>query len=358
MKNKAVLFIFKIIHFFSYIYGMIVVRVFYSGRTIDACSYMQDPLERVPQDCARYLSRNIKINSRYSAGRQICFATDEQKVKIVILYRRRCLLKNMSCIASSGVDVYEQHNNCDKWCKCVAPDSLSQMIVSEWLTFDRGMKNIILYLPPYAQISKILLVGKDKSKYFKCQGHKKMISVYGSSISQGCSASRPGLSYTNLLSRYFNVNINNCAFSEGARGEEYVIDHVLLRRKCEVIIVEYDHNSSLEEFTERHLHVYQCIRKHTDVPVIFLSRISGGISNSVDDNAKRIKTIRETLKYAEANNDKRVWFINGDEIAGDKKDLYLADDRHPNDSGMKLIADALSAILREKVFSLDDKENS
>ncbi|MBD5523914.1 MAG: hypothetical protein HDR04_05770 [Lachnospiraceae bacterium] len=348
----------KIVQLFNFFLGMVVVRIIYSKKAIDLCSYMSDSLERVPQSYIHCVSKNIRLNGRYPAGRRICFTTGAERVRIAVLYRRRCLLRNMSYIATSGVDVYERRNAHDKWCKCVAPDTPFQMLVSEWLSFDKGLKDIVMYLPPYAQISKIMLLDKDESVYFRGQVNKRLISVYGSSISQGCSASRPGLAYTNLLSRYFDADINNCAFSEGARGEKFVIDNVLLSKKSEVIIVEYDHNSSLEEFVERHLQVYRWIREYTDVPVIFLSRISGGLSNSGDENTKRITIIQKTLKYAEENNDKKVWFINGDEIVEDKRDLYLVDDRHPNDLGMKLIADTLSIILREKVFNLNDKGNA
>lgn len=352
MGKRIIFVFFKVGQLLAYIVGMIIVRIYYFNSAIDMCSYMSDPMVRVPQDYVRFVSPKVRVNGRYPAGRQICFATNTEKVKMVILYRKRCLLKNMSYIAASGVDVYEENNANEKWCKCVAPNSSFQMLVSEWLTFDKGLKNIILYLPPYAQISKIMLIDKDKSKYFKCQERKRLISIYGSSISQGCAASRPGLAYGNLLSRYLNASINNCSFSEGARGEQIVIDNILMKKKCDVVVVEYDHNSPVDEFIERHLRVYQYIREHTDVPIIFLSRISGGISNSTKENTKRIKNIENTLEYAKKNNDKKVWFINGDEIVGERKDLYLADDKHPNDLGMKLIADTISTILKEKVFDL------
>lgn len=357
MRNRAVSALLKTGQSFAYLVGRILVRVRYSDRAIDLCCHVREPLARVSKEYASCVSANVRANGRFSAGKKICFMTSAEKVRLIVLYRRRCLLKNMSYIACSGVDVYQKCNENEKWCRCVAPDSPFQMLVSEWLTFDKGMKNIVLYLPPYAQINKLMLEGAEDFKYTGEQGEKKLISVYGSSVSQGCSASRPGLSYASLLSRYFDADINNCAFSEGARGERFVIEKILLRKKSDVVIVEYDHNSPLEEFAHRHLCVYQYIREHTDVPIIFLSRISGGLSDSDDENSKRIRNIQNTLRYAEEKKDKKVWFINGDEIAGERKSLYLVDDRHPNDLGMKLIADAVSCVLREKVFNGNDEGN-
>lgn len=354
MRHSVILAILKIGQAITYIVGMAIVRVGYLNKAIDIYSNMTDPFVRISKECVHGVSRNIRQNGKFSAGKQIRFTTYAEKVKVIVLYRRRCFLKNMSYIATSGIDIYQVYNGREKWCKCIAPDSPLQMLVTERLFLDKGMKDIILYLPPFAQISKIILADRDELKYFKYKSGKRSISIYGSSISQGCAASRPGLAYFNLLSRSFDADIYNCAFSEGARGERFVIDNILLKGKYDVVIVEYDHNSPTDEFMERHLGVYQSIRNHTDVPIIFLSRISGGISNTDEDNVKRISIIQNTLQYVKRRNDKRVWFINGDEIVGGRKDLYLVDDRHPNDLGMKLIADAVGAILREKVFDSDD----
>lgn len=340
--------------FISYLTGMIAL-FWNSDKFIDACQYLNHPLSRISGTDKRYVSKNIRVNGKYSAGEKIVIKTDAEKIKAVILYRRRSILKNMSYIASSGVDIYEDINNSgEKWCKCIAPDSAVQMMVQDRLDLEKGIKNLVLYLPPYAQIHRILLLFGGGTVYPLKGEKRKVITVYGSSISQGCAASRPGLAYTSLLSRYFDVWINNCAFSEGARGEAYVISNIVIKKECDVFIIEYDHNSPLDEFFQRHLDVYKCIREHSKAPIIFMSRISGGLSESFDEERERISIIKKTLAYAKENSDAQVWFIDGNKIAGKFRDLCLADDRHPNDMGMARIADSISIILREKV-RLHDK---
>ena len=48
---------------------------------------------------------------------------------------------------------------------------------------------------------------------------EKPIVFYGSSITHGASASRPGNIYENLLSRAFDFNYTNMGFAGGAQGE-------------------------------------------------------------------------------------------------------------------------------------------
>ncbi|MGO4276553.1 SGNH/GDSL hydrolase family protein, partial [Paenibacillus sp. TAF58] len=47
----------------------------------------------------------------------------------------------------------------------------------------------------------------------------KKIIVYGTSITQGGCASRPGMAYTNILSRRFNREFLNLGFSGNGKGE-------------------------------------------------------------------------------------------------------------------------------------------
>ena len=50
------------------------------------------------------------------------------------------------------------------------------------------------------------------------------VVVYGTSITQGANASRPGMAYTNILSRRLNVEFVNLGFSGSGRGEPEVAE--------------------------------------------------------------------------------------------------------------------------------------
>ena len=48
------------------------------------------------------------------------------------------------------------------------------------------------------------------------------IAVYGGSIDQGACASRPGMAYTNILSRWMNTEFVNWGFSGSGKAEAEV----------------------------------------------------------------------------------------------------------------------------------------
>lgn len=66
---------------------------------------------------------------------------------------------------------------------------------------------------------------------------------YGSSITQGGCASRPGADYVSVLSRILNVDVVNLGFSGSARGERTMAEY-LSALDCSVFVMDYDHNAT------------------------------------------------------------------------------------------------------------------
>lgn len=353
IKVMVIKYFIKFIQLVFYIFGIIGINI-YHIKKIDILSFLEEGVERVPFLLRIKMPKNVRKNSRFTAGKSITFFTDLNNLEIMVLYRRRVFLKNMTFAGTSGIDIYLNHKDNIVWKKCLSPSSITQMRLKDNLKLEEGIKKITIFLPPYAQIAKLILLNGNKSQIWKDYTYKKKFAVYGSSISQGCAASRPGLSYTNLLAQRLNMDVCNYGFSEGARGEEKVIEYIFSKKKYIWILIEYDHNSKLKEFLNRHISIYKKIRETTDVPIIFLSRISGGISNTKQENKKRVQVIEETMKYADRMGDRNVFFINGDNlIDNSKRKKYLEDDRHPNDLGMELIANKIEHIVRERIV-LDD----
>lgn len=340
----------KMVQFIFFVFGVIKASI-YGLKKVDLIKFLEDRGERIPFSVRILMPKHIRKNCKYGAGKSITFFTDLNNLEFMVVYKRRVILNNMSYVGTSGLDIYLKHNSDMLWQKCFSPTTKIQMELKDTLELKDGVKRITIFLPPYAQVAKLILLNSNKGHIWKDYTCKKAVAVYGSSISQGCAASRPGLSYTNLLAQKLDLEVSNYGFSEGARGEKRVIEYIISNKNYKWILIEYDHNSNLEEFSQRHIEIYKIIRNITDVPILFLSRISGGISNTEQDNDKRIKVIKETMKYVNKVGDKKVFFINGHNLISKNNDRknYLEDDRHPNDLGMKLIADAIENIVNERV---------
>lgn len=310
--------------------------------------------QRLPDQIANISSKGIRLNSKFSAGMKLSFQTDADDVCFKVLYKKRVLLKHMSIKASCGLDIYvkneeDTHTN---WVGCFEPYNNVSMYAEKRYKLGQGDKNIIVYLPPFAQIDKLVCeIGKNNIFKQIFNDEQKTAVVYGSSITHGCAASRPSLSYSNLISRKMNMKVINMGFSESAKGDLNIINYIS-NLHPQAFIVEYDHNATLEELRNTHFNVYSTLRNgNEDALIILLTRLSGGISISVEEEKERINIIKDTYKKAISSGDKNIYLILGNEILPLKKEDYFVDDRHPNDRGMECIADHICKLLNERGFN-------
>ena len=209
--------------------------------------------------------------------------------------------------------------------------------------------NITLCLPLYGGVREVLVGVQEGSSVtpppkYKHDGY---ICFYGSSVTHGGCATRPGTDYPNLLSFMLDSDIYNIGLTGSAKGgkdaEEY-----LSKLNPSIYFIDYDHNSpSPEHLEQTHYPLYKAIRNaHPDTPIVFASRV--GADYYLEDYKQRIDVIKATVEKAKAEGDKNVYFIDGSKIfpfttGGD----CTIDGCHPNDHGFKLMADAFYPVLKD-----------
>lgn len=291
------------------------------------------------------VATSLRKNAVFNAGRILEFKTDSKEFDIELLYGKLAILQNMSLLSSAGVDViiadeYSTRN------ETLFPTSYLDFIVSKSYRLENGIKSIKIYLPSYASVKEIKLGIDKNSQLWKEENAVKPIVFYGSSITQGCCASCPSKAYTHLVADCFGKPLLNFGFSESAKGEANVIKYIANQDAC-LFVLEYDHNADVDLLSKTHYNVYKIIRaEKPDVPIIFLSRFSGGLSVTETEEKQRISIIEDTIKKARYSGDKHIYFVNGHDVIKNKK-ICFVDDRHPNDKGMKLIADSIIMCVNE-----------
>lgn len=303
-------------------------------------------LRRIKNDEIVKKYKSLKRNNKFLSGKIIKIKLNCNSFKIIVFYKKRSSFIHMSDIATSGLDLYEVKDEKYYWLGTISPKNCFSMKAFKKINLNPGVHELKLYLPSFAEISHIYVKTDSNISPVILDDNVRVVA-YGSSITQGCAASRPALSYINLLSRYLNCDILNLGFSEGARAENEVIKY-LANIETQCYLIEYDHNSDYNEFLARYDNIYRTIReKNKNCKIILLSRISGGISISEKECENRNLKINSVITRARNNGDKNIWYVNGNEIIDSNKDLYLVDDRHPNDMGMRLIADNIVKYIKE-----------
>lgn len=208
---------------------------------------------------------------------------------------------------------------------------------------------ITLCLPLYGGVRDVLVGVKDGCTVFEPPKYKhdNYICFYGSSVTHGGCATRPGCDYVNLLSQMLDSDVYNIGLTGSAKGgkdaEEY-----LAKLNPSIYFIDYDHNSpSVEHYSQTHYPLYKAIRTaRPTTPIVFATRV--GADYYLDDYQQRIEVVKETVRKAKEYGDNNVYFIDGSKIfpfttGGD----CTIDGCHPNDLGFKLMADAFYPVLKE-----------
>ena len=307
-----------------------------------------DSKERIPEKIISHMGRKMKRLNNCLCSKKLSFYTNAACFNFEILYSDFILASNMSLIGMAGIDIYIYDDD-HHWKGSISPTSIFNLKVKKKIELPKGMKRVDIYLPSYAVVGR-MNVSCSKDCVIKQDRHdlvNRKILIYGSSISQGCAASRPGLIYANIINRKINCKVINLGFSESALAQEEIVDYM---SKADVwaYVIEYDHNASLTQLYKTHMNLYKKIReKNKEAMIIFISRISGGFSISTDEDNKRVSIIKGTVDEAIRNGDSNVKYICGRDLQIDKESM-LADDRHPNDYGMQILANKIVEMLKDE----------
>lgn len=311
-----------------------------------------DSSSRLPHSITP-VSGSLKKNAFFNAGKVIAFSTNSKVIEIYVQYSKIAVLSNMSIHSASAIDIIAYSDD-KRESFTMSASSPIQLRIHKRAELWEDQKNIKIYLPGYARLCRISIGIEKSANIYNEKSQLKPITFYGSSITQGCSASTPIHSYPHLVADYFNYPLKNFGFSESAKGENNVINYIASIPSA-LFVIEYDHNADVDLLKRNHYDVYKVIReKNPKTPIIFLSRFSGGLSISLEEEDERIMIIKSTIEKAKLEGDTRVFFISGKAVIPEK-DKYFVDDRHPNNLGMKTIANCIIDCI-EKNELLGNKE--
>lgn len=297
----------------------------------------------LPYGLSSRLPENINISeplrelSTNTAGGRIRFTTNSEFITVRVYVPGSCIMPHMPATGSLGCDMYIKEKTGYEYGGSFIPPSASNPGSYEATinTGSRKMRDITINMPLYNSVSSIL-IGLEKGAKLKKSPeytHKVPIVFYGSSITQGGCASRPGNSYEAMLSRRFDFDYINLGFSGNAKGEQEVAE-LIAGLKMSAFVLDYDHNAPTPEHLKKtHRPFFETVRKENpDLPIIIATRPKVRLS---DDETERRKIARSTYLAARRSGDKNVYFADGtkmfSKVGGDE--LCTVDGCHPNDLG-------------------------
>ncbi len=289
--------------------------------------------------------------SRHSTGGAIRFRTDSPYISLRAELAYSTDMNHMPRAGSAGFDLYRGSGTSIRYRKTVQPGRDQKQI--EVMMIDgapKQMTDYTLCLPLYGSASKIEigLAPGAKIETPTPQAITKPVLFYGSSITQGGCASRPGNAYTTMLCRAIDAPQINLGFSGSGKGE-IAVAKAIAELDLAAFVMDYDHNApSIEHLKLTHEPFFKAIReKQPDLPIIIMSKCDfGGSQNEI----ARRSVIRQTYDNAVKAGDKHVWFIDGETLFGQEdRDACTVDNCHPNDLGFYRMHKTILPILKEAV---------
>ncbi len=315
--------------------------------TVYGVTFENGLFRRMPEAIAKTVSNSVEILNKNTAGGKVRIQTDSPYVAIHAEMEYMCNISVMPFTGSAGFDLYVRENGEDEYVKTfVPPEGAANGYESVIELGNSKMRELTIHFRLY-RAGKALYsgVGNDATLLKPTPfAITTPIVFYGSSITHGGCASRPGNAYTAIVARYFDADHINLGLPGSALAEDAIADYIK-QLNMSVFIYDYDHNSpSTEHLANTHSRMFKTIRAaQPTLPIVILNRPKYKLS---EEEVVRRNIIRSTYEEAKQNGDNHVYFIDNDRLTQLCKSEGVVDGTHPNDLGFMSMAQAVIPVLK------------
>lgn len=309
-------------------------------------------------------AKEILPNGLFDAGQQtpgiaIRFKTNSSTLKLKwTLKKPPFVMAHMTAVGSSGFDLYVKtpQNEWTYMRTAIPKDSLENE-VELFAGKRKSERTYLLNFPLYNRAIEVSL-GIDEDSNFEVveSGSKKSIVAYGTSIVQGCSASRPGMVYTAILGRRFDCEVLNLGFSGSAHMEPVVCD-LLAELNPSAYIIDALPNMTNDPVYDRTINLVETIRKsRQNTPIILVECIyrAAGRANGTRSEDVINSKFKAAYNQLEKQGVKNLYYVEGENLIGNDSEGTI-DGTHTTDLGFFRMADVIGKAL-EKAFQKDKYE--
>lgn len=315
---------------------------------------------RLPKSIGEQTNAGVLGLRSRTAGGRIRFKTDSPYIAIKSISQNCAIMAHMPITGTYGFSVYVNGIYYQK----VMPDWPDIDRNESDVEFDGMVKvapyvdgevyNVEIFTPLYSGVNEVYIGLQENCKILPADPYKyeQPIVFYGSSITQGACASRPGNDYIGHLCRKLNTDVINLGFSGSCRGEKVFADY-LATLDASIYVIDYDYNApTVQHLKDTHYPLYQTLRNaHKDTPIVFISKPDFNSKHAFiemkEENVLRREVIFDTYTKAKAEGDKNVYFIDGESLfANVDYDACTVDGCHPNDLGFYQIAQVVYPVLK------------
>ena len=182
------------------------------------------------------------------------------------------------------------------------------------------------------------------------EGKQKPLVFYGTSITHGGCASRPGMAYPAILGRRFDRPVVNLGFSGNGKMEA-AMGELLQEIDAAAYILDCIPNMTPELIAERVVQLVKALRAaRPGIPILLVENIqyqSGAFLEAsriaYEEKNEALQESYGTLLGSEYISD--LYYLPGDTLLGSDGEATV-DGVHPTDLGFQRMADAFEPVLK------------
>ena len=284
------------------------------------------------------------------SGARVRFRTDATALAIRLEYPSAPNMSNMHAFGQTGVDLYADGVYRGT---AIADKDAKPGKIYEHAYFSgqpRTWREMTVYLSLYKPV-KVIGIGVDREARFeKARGFAipKPVVFYGTSITQGGCASRPGMSYQAIAGRLLNIDFVNLGFSGNGKGEPDVAAAVA-RIDASCFVLDFaQNNATVNSLREVYGPFLDTLRKaHPDTPILAITPIySAREAVGATEHEGMREHIRQVVSQRIGAGDRNLQVVEGTDLLGPARSDGLVDGTHPNDLGFQWMAEGLAPRLR------------
>ncbi len=314
--------------------------------------------DRLPAKAEGIVRPPVWDLSHDSAGLCVRFTTDATSLKARwTVTSRQLAMPHMPATGVSGLDLYVKTERGPwRWVAVGQPQDAPSSTVTLVSGLPAGNREFLLYLPLYNGVSAVEIGVPGDRKLEKGPPRparlRPPIVFYGTSITQGGCASRPGMAHTAILGRRLERPVINLGFSGNGLMEPEMAA-LLAELDPALYVLDCLPNMTADLVTERVEPFVRTLRKaHPATPIVLAEDRTYSNAPTVPVSFERNRSSRAALKSAFdrliASGVKNVYYLPGESQLGDDGEGTV-DGSHPTDLGFFRMAEAFGKVIEPLV---------
>lgn len=307
-------------------------------------------LTRLPASLFPQLRTDVAFLATNTAGGCIRFKARTGTIGIEIVMQPSRPYEKFSRAGQCGLDVYADGQYIHTF---VPPRDEYYITVAE--VDGTQAHDYTIYLPTYASLEVKSICVDEHIEPATGHAIKKPVVFYGSSITQGAYASRPGLAYPSILGRMLDVEIINLGFSGNGKCEPEMarlvsqIDASCLVMDAGGNLTAPEEEGLIQELYPAFLNYVR--EKHSTMPILInnMQHIGAATWNTTFRRLcdKVRGTIKETYDKMIRSGDRNVHYTDGMDMIGPRDLDCTADGTHANDLGFSRYCTIMAPVMKQ-----------